>query len=477
MLKERQDPPTRRVVSRAAALSIASLGFVVVGVVRMKLAATELGVAPVAAFGQASLIQSMAVTLSIAGVVTAGRVRISDGRLSADERRATAWSMFRRPMIVTTVLAPAALAISPWVSLWLLGSSDWTTLVAMAVLGIVPLVLAQVALAIVQVMGSQRELYAGSFGYLLLGTLSTVALVLPGSVNLASVSFLASPIMQLLALVVACPSLRKLRSGQARSVRPRFQASAIASASITVSLGALGAETFVRARLVHVVGLDQVALLQPGQLFATQAFALFTASLTQVLMVEQNLHTDRNSAQFRKGPWRTSLVLAGLALVLAAVLSAAGPTLIRLFFSQAFAVALPIMVLSLAVEPLRAVAWVGGSTLLPQGRVYSWAVIQLTWLSGQLVTTLVLLPELKAAAVPIGYLVGVGLNASLTFALLKPRLDIWGWFAAFAVILGTAAMVMTASMNWGYRLAPACLGTLAVLSLLGGRTRASFSNR
>ena len=435
--------PDRRPIVRSLALVMTSLGFILVGVARMKLAATQLGVEAVATFGQASLVQGLVLTLSIAGIVTAGRIAASDGSQPRELREAAAARLFRRPAATALMLSPVLVVLAPLASRWILGTDGWTFLFVMMAAGLVPLVLSQICILIVQVLGSVRELVQCACLYAFSGVLGTTLLLYPGREDLGSTSFFAAPLLQLVSMVVGSPTLRRVVRRTGAPATASTTSSLIARAAFLVSVLTLGPELALRSLLAHSAGIREVALLQPGQLLAAQAFTLVTASVTQVLMVDQNLHADRASQEFRRGPCSTAIAVGWVSLTLASLVAVMGAPLIRLFFSAALAPALPLLLLALAVEPIRAVVWVGGNTLLPQGRVRAWALTQIVWVLAMAGTTLVLLPRLGVTAVPLGQLAGAVVNLGLTAAILRPRLSVYRFIAAAALGAGSVALALS----------------------------------
>jgi antigen flippase len=452
---------------KAIALVLASGGFIVVGVLRMKFVAVELGTYTVGAFGQASLFQMLVVTLVTAGVVTAGRIQISDGRLTSEQRLCSASRLLLRPSLYASLVLVPGIALSSEVSRLYVGTSQWQSLFALAMAGIVPLVFAQAGMAVVQVLGTRKELSRVAITYVLFGGLSVTLLLRTGDTRLGSASFLAVPAAQAFALILASPTVRKaLRAKRSSRDTLRLHAGAVGRASLIGGMLALVADTGVRALLARTHGLSEVALLQPSQLFAVAGFGLITASLTQTMMVDQNLFADRASLTFISGPWSAAIGIAALLGALSVLILLLAPLLIPIFFSPELLPGVAPLALALAAEPLRAVAWVGGSTLLPQGRVTFWLVIQISAFAAQIGVSLLLLERFGAVAVVAGSLVGVVVSVALMVFVMKPQITSRERFLALGLLV-VASLTVLAGIHPG-RIVTICVVVLSAIFSLGG---------
>lgn len=421
-------------LGRTASLAIANSVFVTVGVIRMKLVATSLGVAAVGTFGQATLMQSLALILAAAGTVTAGRLEISDGRASNQERLAASARMFRRPVTASAIISLILIAASPLVATLYTGSPDEFLIFAVAACGLTPLALSQSSLALIQVNGTVRELITSSAIYLLTGGVAVSFLVLSESVVLASLSFIASPTLQCVSLAACSPALRTALRNALTDAKPKsYKARNVARASLAISVLSLIIDTAFRSILANIAGIREVAALQPAQLLALQAFSLITVAASQVVMVDQNRNSDTEHETFVRGPWKTAILAANAMALPAIIVATTSLLLIPLFFSADLSFAAPVLLIALAAEPLRALGWIAGSTLLAGGRVRAWTSVQLTGLIVLVIVTLPLIRTLGATAIVIGVLAQVFTAGAATFVILRPRLDIPQWLGLAAI--------------------------------------------
>lgn len=433
---------------RAAALAVANAIYVIVGVLRMKFVAVALGVTAVGSFGQATLLQSLAITVAAAGAVTAGRVGLSAGRDSEEQRRDASARMFRRPFIAALVTALLLVLASPLLSQIYTGSSEHVLLFVAASVGLVPLVLSQSALALIQVLGTARELIRGSVAYLFSGSLAVALLVLPGQENVAVWSFVACPLLQCLSLYATSATLRRAVSDALRRRPPRRTLlHGMARASLAISLLTIGLDTALRSWLANTAGITQVALLQPAQLLAVQAFSLVSVAISQVVMVDQNQRSHGDEEAFLRGPWGTALSLAALMACVALIATLLSPWLVALFFSPTLAAAVPLLIVALAAEPLRALAWTAGSTLLPQHRTWEWAMIQIAALASLALVTLLLAPRVGVISLMWGTLAMTAVVCIATAVVLRPRLERRLVLTAALLTLFTALVATSAVLD------------------------------
>lgn len=416
-----ESPIRSSLTSRAASLVTANALFVLVGVLRMKFVAISLGVTAIGSYGQASLLQALVIAAATAGAVTAGRVGISSGRYLPTERMDAAARMFRRPFFGALAMTPVLVLASPLISSIYSGSSAHTEVFVAAALGLVPLTLAQSSLALVQVRGTPQELFLGSFLYLMSGGIVIAISVLPGNEFWAATSLTTTPLLQVLSLTAASPVLRDaLRQAVFTRPRGRSPLGQVARASLVISLVTLGVDTVLRALLVSAFGIDEVALLQPAQLLAVQGFSLISVSISQVVMVDQNQKSAGHESEFVQGPWNKALIVSGGVAAVALVVCVLGPHLVPLFFSQDFAAAVPLLTIALAAEPLRALAWISGSTLFPQQRACAWIVIQVLGIVSLVATSALLASRLGVACLLVGSVVSTMAVSVATWAALRP---------------------------------------------------------
>ena len=416
----------RSVFARTGALLVANVGLVVVGVVRLKVAAELFGLEVTAAFGQLSMVQGLIAALCLTGAMTSGRVLMSDGRLTLERRAAVAKRLLIAPLLPTAVLVFLSCLLAPSLSQLLFGNSSrmMISLLIFAAVGSLFTVLNQALIAVHQTLGGQKHFLALSIGSSVMGTVAVVLLSQGGSVFWAGASFTIAPLIQSASLLAAPRLMSTVAAAATAPKSVRFSSHYwLQRASLAIGISAMGSDLILRSLAVQTQGLEEVALLQPAQLFAAQGFALLTGSLAQALLVEQNMKSDRSSETFKRGPWRLAAVVACAYVLVGLAIVAMSSHLITLFFSERFSQAAPILALSLAVEPIRVLVWVGGSTMLPQSMVRPWVVTQVAWLLVQFVTTLLLLPSLGIWSIPVGQVAGITACLVATLGVLRPRLS------------------------------------------------------
>lgn len=437
-----------RAHSTVGALMLASLAFMIVSVVRMRMTASQFGAETLGAFSQASLLQLAAASVATSGLVTAGRIAMSDGNRTRDEHELFARRIMARPPLAAAMLLPIGLLAGRPLAELLMGSTEWHKLTIYTVMGVVPLVMAQGALAVIQVLGSPRELIAGAVNFTVVGSGAIWLLLRSADQGVASTSYLIVPLLQLAALLVASKTLRLVLLRKRRpaiSSPPASGLGLVGAASLSVGLTTMGVELLLRSHLAHEHGLATVALLQPGLLLAVAGVGIFTSAASQATMVWSNQQRHKNAThtnQFREGPWQAAASISVLVAAVAAGVMLFSPLLIPLFFTRSLLPGTMALSIYLAAEPLRALVWVGASTLLPQRRTWAWLCAQASGLASFTTVALLFTEEMGEIAYALGAAAGVIANLLVSLLILHPRALRREEYVALAIAACTSATVV-----------------------------------
>lgn len=419
LTQETRKSTSRLVLQSSFLFMMASVGFMVPGLVRTKMAGVTLGEHGIALFGQLSQTQTLLITIGAAGLTTATRVILASGRLSTEQTpRAQSWLLWT-PTAVATGLAILIAAFSQPISLALLGTSSYFLEVCAAAMGIPFAVMAQIALATAQARGEAKRLLlaagAAAFG----GGAAVVLLLLPGSQTLGSLSLVVAPAIQLLLILSFC---RVTREGLLRypSLSQRLVREVLTLGGASAALGGMAAlaELAGRTVVLHTHGLETLAAYQPVALLVTQVIGLALSALATSSLLE----VSRFLGSPALGTKLEELVIriVPLATVAFLILIAMSPYLVELFFvSSLVEEAVPLLAIALIGEPWRAFAWLVGSCLLPLGLKKEWFALGIVTVLVQLGIVLTTVSTLGVASLSLGLTIGNAIQMLLSVLIVR----------------------------------------------------------
>lgn len=432
---------------KAVAVIAANLTIMFVNLIRTKLTSVEFGPQVLGAFGQATLTQTLVGALGAAGAITAARIGMSDGLASCEDRWRAARHALIKPLKFGLPLVVLASLLAGRLASLATGDSEWTLLMLCAIAGAVPFVLMQGAFAILHTLGSSRELLSVSAILLLTGAVALGALFVPKSVTAASLSFVVVPVVQVLVAATFSPTLRRVI--QLRSSR-RYRAPALGAvglASFCAGALTIGVDYGVRAVLAQAKDLTEVALLLPGQLFAVAGLGVITSAITLVTMTKEN-SASQKGVSFERGPWRRGVQASLGLLAVSALIVLFARELIYIFFSAELLPAVAPLMVMLAAEPIRALSWVAGSTLLPQRRVLPWFLIQICATAVLVAIAIFLIPSYGSMAIALSYFASCCVGLIGNYGVLRPRLGAADLVSGCASVGGCVALVLGALLGW-----------------------------
>ena len=394
-----------------------------VGMLRTKIAAIWYDAELVGAFGLATLMQSMILAISIAGVITAGRVGISDGAASQTEIETRTKRLLLRPAIAGTGIVAVLMPFSPWLANIIFADDAYVYLVIAVLLGVPAIAFSQSALAIVQVNGSVREMFRCVLVFVVIGSLAIVLLGLTDSSNKFAYTFALTPILQCITFVMFSPTIRMAIKTPLVGMWQKDVTTPIARVSLIMGALIMASDLYVRAHLSNTKGLFQVALLQPPQMLVNMGFSLATVSITQVIMVHLNQNENRDDLVFVKGPWKEAITYGVFISGVAIAVSIYSQQAIRIWFSEELLYAAPLLSIAATGEILRGIAWIAGCTILPQGRWQEWATIQLSWIFVFIVSSFIFMPQYGAKGIVLAVLCRNLTELIATVAVLRPTME------------------------------------------------------
>lgn len=428
-------------------LLLATGGFMLVGLIRQKLAVTDYGAETLAAFSQANVFQNVWQILVGGGLVVAARMVLSDGERGLFERSQAGSWLLRWPLLVGLVALPLGFLLSPSISSALTGSQRWSLTFVLAAAGIPVQMAVTNSLSVIQVLGRSREfLLASGLGTLAAGV-SVVVLMHSGNLVWAFSTYVVVPGVTLVCLVVCSPTLRTTvqLSPRLRRVDLRRLGRITGSTAVNGLVAAL-VTAVLSARLAHTYGLVEVAILQPV-VVVTMAASLVTASLTIILMLDINRQELRKRDLFRSGAWHQAIPLSLIFGVVAVGSTPLMPLAIRLVLDESLAGSSNIASVQVGAEVLTCVVWLAAAVLVPLNRLTVWVVSTVIGYVLRLVVGIALMPATGAGAVPIGSFAQALFTVALLLLILRPRLR---WSELLQLLLLALAGLSTTLVWWRY---------------------------
>lgn len=432
-----------RIGTAAFSMALASAGFTLAGLLRQKLTVILYDTETLAVVGQATLFQNLVITLAGAGLVLGARVLMSDGTNDSEARLAAGSWLFRRPLFAGLALVPIAIALGPVVSTYFTGTDKWAMAFDFAAVGAIGQIAVSSALSSSQILGGAREYLRVATVSVLGVMLATSAVLVMGKLPAVFATFVVSPAITLGVALTLSPAFRRVVRAQPRLPRSARQATgAIAAGSLIHGGASLVSMSVLSSRLARSVSLNEVALLQPV-ILVSAAMSLVSGSLTSVLMFHHNRQASPDSELRQTGPWDTALAVSAAMMACGVVLLPTLPLGLRLLFDSSLVPGATAAGIQLAVEALVALVWIGGSMLVPAGRIRLWVFIGLVSPAVRLVVGVSLIPSLGATAVPISSLAAVALSAGLQFLLLLPRLSTASVILLATITISVPGTIMT----------------------------------
>lgn len=359
-------------------LTIASVGFMIPGLVRTKMAGLTLGEQGIALFGQLSQMQTLLITIGGAGLATATRVILSRDDFRDRDRDTTQSWLLWIPAALSTVLVSGVAFCAVPIAHLLLGNSDYSIEVALAASGIPVAVMGQILLATAQARREPKRLVIASLASALVGGVLVAALMLTRDRFFAASSLVLGPAVQLLMIVLLCGAARRGFITRPKINRPRRkEVITLAWSSAVLGGFAAASEMISRSRVVHLRGLSEIAPYQPVVLIVTTSMSLILGAIATSSLIELAKSRDVVWIGARIAEVATRVIpLLGIIISMGILLTPLAISL--LYVPSMVGGSLPLVIAAFAGEPLRAFAWIAGACLLPLGFRRQWLVVGVT---------------------------------------------------------------------------------------------------
>lgn len=354
------------------------------GLVRTKASSVIFGTHGIAVLGQISQLQGLVITVGTAGLVSATRVILSRRSLELEQLdRLKNWLLLW-PAVLSVGVAVLVTLLSKQLSHLLLGDSSQGTLIALAAWGVPFAVTGQIALAIVQVQSSRRQLVIAALSAGIIGGLSVLALVGTARLDLMAATFIVAPACQFGVIMVLCREARPNLRYRPRISRTQLSEMIFLSwASLVLGAAASFGDIVARTVLVDVAGLEEVAHYQPVVLLISQMLTVAVSALATSSLVELGSASSAETLGAKVGEICSKVIPIAVGVAITATILA--PYLIALFYTSSLSgPATPVLAVAMIGEVPRVYSWVVGSCLLPFGLRNQWLANGLTTVAVQL---------------------------------------------------------------------------------------------
>lgn len=427
------------------------------------MAGLVLGEHGIALFGQLSQMQTLLITLGGAGLATATRVMLARNEMSQREQdSAQSWLLWI-PAGLSLLMVAFVAALSGQIAQLVLGHDTFSIEIVLAAAGIPLAVMGQIVLATAQARGEARRLVVAAAVAATLGGLVVAVLMSFGHPQLAAASLVAAPAVQLAVIASICKTARRGFISVPRLAKARRrEVSMLAWASLVLGGFAAASELASRSSVVHFRGLVELAPYQPVALLVTTSMSLVLGSLATSSLIELAQTQDRLLLG-RKIAEIAAKVTPILGIVISVVITVSPFAVEVLYLPSLVISSAPLIVLAFAGEPLRALAWIAGSCLLPLGYRAKWLAVGLLTVGVQAGVSLSLASSWGVYAL-VGGLVAasvvtvlstvmvlwrssikIGLKApavSAAVSLVVSGLPMLSYFSVFTVIPGSALAIV-----------------------------------
>lgn len=453
--------------SSSLTLALASLAFMIPGLVRTKTAATLLSLESLAMVGQLGQMQTLLISTGAAGVVTAARVVFARRDLDKPTEASVKNWFLIVPMSVAVLLALIVSSASAPASVALLGNADRANVIVAASLGVPIAVYGQVSLAVAQVRTTMRKLLMAAVIAATVGGVAAGSLVATGNDVLIAVSFVVTPFAQVCAIFFCCRESRPVWGAPIKlGPTARQEVIALAGGSAVLGVWASLVETFSRSVVVQNHGLSALATYQPVVLLVTQLSSIALGAVATAALVEVGQIKDRKALAVK-----LDHLARGLLPIMFALLSMGitfSPILIRVFFSEALVMtSLLLVMLAFSAEIIRAYAWTIGACLLPQGLRRVWLLNGLLTVGVQGGVGAYLGANWGAPGLVAGIIAGSLFSAAFTLLLVR-RNGIQVPMQTLAIVLLLAStLAFCAILFWHGSLSIRAVGVLLTLASIG----------
>lgn len=374
---------SHRVLGSSVLLTIASIGFMVPGLVRTKMAGLTLGEEGIAFFGQLSQMQTLLITIGGAGLATATRVILARNDLSDRDRSAAqAWLLWVPASLSIIMVTLVSVAGRP-IAQFILGDDRYAIEIMLAAAGIPIAVMGQIVLATAQARREPRRLLVASTAAALGGGAVVSALMATKDHYIGASSLVFGPLVQLVMIVAICRSARGgFVTYPKLSVNRRREVVMLAWTSVVLGGFAAASELFSRSSVVHFRGLGELAAYQPVVLIVTTSMSLVLGAIATSSLLELAESSDMTWIGDKISEIAIKIIPL-LGIIISMAILASPIAISALYVPTLVDESVPLVVFAFAGEPLRAFAWIAGSCLLPLGLRKRWLLVGLVTVAVQ----------------------------------------------------------------------------------------------
>jgi O-antigen/teichoic acid export membrane protein len=466
--------PERNVLSRLAgdsgALLLANAVFLVLGILRTKLATVTLGPEGLGVVAQLTQLSSVLVFLAALGLGTGARVALSRSGLLEQERAQAGKAVVLLTLGVAVVAMTVAMLLASPLSGAFLSNRDLTSEIRIGLLAVPFNTLTQLLMPVAQAWGDFKRIAIAAIATAILGSAVTVPLLLSHRLILAVATIPASAVIQLGCVVWASPGIRRTllaRPGMKRGLLREI----VTVGGLSFVLGGVSAllEILVRAILVHAGGLRLVAGYQPINLLSTSGFGLVASAVGTALLVHVAREADSipraaMSKSLNDVVQTTILIVGGIGFAVQIGVRIYIPLL---FSTDLLASARPVAY-HMPVEVITAAVWILGSALLPLSLRRHWLLAGLVTASVETLLMTTTVGSIGLYAVPLGSAGGWLAGLLVTLHGLS-RKGIHLSSRAIAMIVWTLGILTVGAVathpNPAYSLAGVPIGLAAVWAI------------
>lgn len=356
------------------------------------MAGLTMGEHGIALFGQLSQMQTLLITIGGAGLATATRVVLARNDLSRKERSgAQSWLVWV-PTSVSALLVCAVSSVAAPFANMILGDEKYALETILAAAGIPLAVMGQIVLATAQARREASRLVIAAVTAAIVGAGVVVGLMASGDSTLAAASLVGGPAVQLLVILAVCRTVRRGFTTKPRlSKQRRREVAVLAWASLVLGAAAACAELAARSSVVHAHGLTELAPYQPVGLLVTTSMSLILGAVATSSLIELADTQDPAVLGARIGEIVLKIIPI-LGLIISIVIAISPLAIALLYVPAIVGASLPLVLMAFVGEPLRALAWIAGSCLLPLGQRKSWLLVGLVTVGVQVSVGLALAP-------------------------------------------------------------------------------------
>ncbi|RZS91283.1 O-antigen/teichoic acid export membrane protein [Motilibacter rhizosphaerae] len=437
--------------ANAMAYWFASGTTLVGSLVRGKVAAVVLGDRGLGVTGTLAVLTAFVVTLASLGLGIGGVKLISEARGRGDDEGAQRLVSFLVwvPVTVGTAAFLVTVPLSGWLSGLMLDKGGYGSYVVVTMLAVPFSLLASSFQLVLQGYERAGRLAVTSVATAVLVTLASVPLTTEFGLDGAIAATPLAAVVTAAVFVARDPWIARTALRLHRVAGAvRVQLWTLAAASVVASLMTYGADTIVRARASHVLGIPLNGLYQPVQMFSSVVMPQLVGALSLVLLprlsYEFGAERREEVAAVLRGGARAAAVLA---VTVSLMTMALAEVFVVVFFNTEFLPSAHVLAVQVAAEVPRFLAYVLGAAVVPAGLIRQWVGIGVVSTLARVGVAAGLMPSMHLYALALSVVVEWAVALALTTAVLwraigwRPGRDLVALVLAAAAVVALAVLV------------------------------------